>query len=259
MAARRAAFNETHSVETPEQTHIEFTVAGVGSRGLALAIDTLIQFAVVVVGVILSVLLMPGVWARVRAASVWIAAALIVAVFLLYYGYFSFFEILWNGQTPGKRSLRIRVIKDSGRRLSALEAIARNLLRIVDQLPGFYALGVTVSLLNSRNKRLGDLVAGSIVIRERTGSHTLPQNALWNTAGFRPRAPMGADRLSDDELILIESFLQRRWELDPGIRWRMANEIFRRVESKLTFAPEERASAEHLLEAAAQERRGGSG
>ena len=200
---------------------------------------------------------MAGVWAKVRAANVWVAAGLIIAGFLLYYGYFIFFEILWNGQTPGKRSVGIRVIKDSGRRLSALETIARNLLRIVDQLPGFYALGVTVSLLNSRNKRLGDLVAGSIVIRERSGSRAQTQNAPSNATGLRPRAPMGADRLSEDELILIESFLERRWELDPGIRWRMANEILLRVENKLNFAPEERAGAEHLLEAAAQERRGG--
>jgi uncharacterized RDD family membrane protein YckC len=251
--ARRPAFDETHRVETPEQTHIEFTVAGVGSRGLALAIDTLIQF--VVFALLFAGVFSLGAGGKLRAANVWVAAALIVAGFLLYYGYFIFFEIVWSGQTPGKRSLGIRVIKDSGRRLSALETIARNLLRIVDQLPGFYAVGMFVCLLNSRNKRLGDLVAGSIVIREQSASRARTRNSDLDAARLRARPSMGADRLTDDELILIESFLDRRWELEPGIRWRMANDIFRRVEGKLNFAPEERAAVEHLLEAAVDERR----
>ncbi|MBV8197092.1 MAG: RDD family protein, partial [Candidatus Eremiobacteraeota bacterium] len=177
LAVRRSAYDETHTIDTPEQSQIEFTVAGIGSRGVALLIDTLIQLLILVVGLLIFAILPSfGVSAKLHAANVWVAAALIVAGFLLYYGYFILFEVLWNGQTPGKRGLGIRVIKDSGRRLSALETIGRNLLRIVDQLPGFYAVGMTVSLLNRRNKRLGDLIAGSIVVRERSGSRAMAQS-----------------------------------------------------------------------------------
>ena len=101
-------------------------------------------------------------------------------LFALYYGYFAAFEILWNGQTPGKRAAGIRVIKESGRPLSAAETIGRNLLRIVDQLPGFYAIGIVTSLLNAQNKRFGDFVAGSIVVRESSLSAMRPS---WRPPG----------------------------------------------------------------------------
>ena len=250
------AFQETHTVETPEQTNIEFTVAGVGSRALAFLVDSLIEGGVIMIGLILLGVFTSFSVAALRVTGAWVLAAFLLAAFLLYYGYFALFEFFWNGQTPGKRIVGIRVIKDSGRRLSAFETIGRNLLRIVDQLPGFYAVGILTSLLNRQNKRLGDLVAGAIVVRERKRAELTPSwHADQTTA--KARGPLGAERLTDDELILIESFLARRWQLDPTIRWRMADEILRRLEGKLSFRPDERAGAEHLLEAAVAERRGG--
>jgi uncharacterized RDD family membrane protein YckC len=249
---RSGSFHEGHRVETPEQTQIEFTLAGIGSRALALIYDTLIQ-----AGIFLIAALFLGLVASfpdVHLARVWGAAVLIVAAFLLYYGYFALFEIFRNGQTPGKRKLRIRVIKDTGRRLTAVESIARNLLRIVDQLPGFYAVGIAVSLLNKQNKRIGDFVAGAIVVREQSASISTLDWA-HGPEKLPLRAPLGAANLTDEEVLLIESFLQRRWELEGGIRWRLANEIFQRVAGKLTVSPEDRAGVEHLLEAAVHERR----
>ncbi len=249
-------FHETHTVETPEQTNIEFTVAGVGSRALAFLLDSLIEGAVVLIVLIVLALFSSLSGAALRAAGAWVLAAVIILAFLLYYGYFAIFEYLWNGQTPGKRVIGIRVIKDSGRRLTAFETISRNLLRIVDQLPAFYAAGIITALLNRQNKRIGDLVTGAIVVRERKPAELRPG---WpsDLNAAPPRAPLGAERLSEDDLILIESFLARRSQLAPDIRWRMANEVLRRVESKLNFRPEERAGIEHLLEAAVAERRGG--
>ncbi len=252
MSLERGSFSESHSIETPEQTNIEFTVAGVGSRALALLIDSLIQTAVGLVAFISFTLFAKG-----PAMGIWGITATVIVIFLLYYGYFTLFEIFWNGQTPGKRKVGIRVIKDTGRRLSALETIARNLLRIVDQLPGFYAVGIAVSLLNKQNKRIGDLVAGSLVVREGSGAQHMQPDWYDQTPARVRSIPLGAERLSEEDVILIESFLQRRYELDPGIRWRMANQIFRRVESKLTLSAEERPGVEHLLEAAVHERRGG--
>lgn len=244
--------NESHSVETPEQTNIEFTVAGIGSRALALTIDSAIQACAIFV-----LLVVGGIFLGARVfGGIWVTAALVIAGFLLYYGYFALFEIFWNGQTPGKRQIGIRVIKDTGRRLTALETIARNLLRIIDQLPGFYGVGMFVSLLNRQNKRLGDLVTGALVIREGSRSAPNPAWYLQSSTTRERRAPMGANLLTDEDVILIESFLQRRYELEPAIRYRMASQIFSRIERKLTISADDRGGVEHLLEAAVQERRG---
>jgi uncharacterized RDD family membrane protein YckC len=99
--------------------------------------------------------------------------------FFLYFGYFALFEIIWNGQTPGKRKAGIRVIKDSGRPLTPAESIARNLMRIADWLPVFYAVGMLFTILTKENKRLGDLIAGSLVVRESSFTDLKP---AWQTS-----------------------------------------------------------------------------
>ena len=108
----------------------------------------------------------------------WIAALLIGLTFVAHFGYFTVFEILWRGQTPGKRMMHIRVVKDSGRTLSASETILRNLMRIADQLPALYAVGILSALVTPQNQRLGDLMAGAIVVREASLSQMRP---VWDT------------------------------------------------------------------------------
>ena len=94
---------------------------------------------------------------------------MIISLFLIFAGYFILFEWLWNGQTPGKRWLKLRVIRDDGRPLTLWEAIARNLLRIADAAPGFvlpvYSVGLIVIFLSGRDQRLGDMFAGTVVVR----------------------------------------------------------------------------------------------
>src|SRR5260370_17582203 len=86
---------------------------------------------------------LPG-WAK---TGVWFVALIVLAYFVLYFGYFAIFEIIWNGQTPGKKKEGLRVIKDSGRPITPSEAVGRNLIRIVDQLPPFYPIGIANFLL----------------------------------------------------------------------------------------------------------------
>ena len=141
-----SAAGEKLIIETPEQTSIEFPLAGIGSRFLALLVDMLIQFAVVVALVLMFV----GIGYSARGAfgslprsdGPWIAAVLIFLAFVLMYGYFILFEAIWNGQTPGKRLTHIRVIKDTGQPITAIDAVARNLMRIIDQMPFAYGIGV---------------------------------------------------------------------------------------------------------------------
>ena len=162
---------EKLTIDTPEQIALEFPLAGAGSRFLALAIDTFVQLGD-----------RPGPRARRRSSSLWFRslgyqstatwafALLILLGFLLYYGYFAAFEALWGGQTPGKRAVGLRVISVTGQPITAFDALLRNLLRIVDQMPGIYAVGVLSIFFTARNQRLGDLVAGTVVVQE----HSLP-------------------------------------------------------------------------------------
>ena len=256
--ASPGSFGDKLTIETPEQTALDFAVAGIGSRFLALALDTLIQF---LVGFVVGIAGSYGIGlisAASKIAVMWGFAILILFYFLLYFGYFAIFEIVWNGQTPGKRKAGIRVIKDSGRPLTPAECIGRNLMRIVDWLPALYAVGIASALLTKENKRLGDLVVGSLVVRESSFGTLKP---AWQTAAAPAGpalAPMGADRLSPDECALIDSFLQRRLELEPYLRFRMADEILNRLKPKLTLPADgtlSSYSADKILEALAYERR----
>jgi uncharacterized RDD family membrane protein YckC len=254
-SAPLSAYTDKLTIDTPEQTALDFAIAGIGSRFLALALDTLIQILVsLIVGIGGGVAIF-AVSTVLPKGAIWGSAILVLFFFFLYFGYFALFEIIWNGQTPGKRKAGIRVIKDSGRPLTPAETIARNLLRIVDWLPGFYAIGLASALLNKENKRLGDLVAGSIVIRETAISDL---KLAWQVAEA-PADPvlssLGAANLTPDELALIDSFLTRRSELDYDVRVRMADQIFSRLKPKLTIPAENSLSVEKILETLAYERR----
>jgi uncharacterized RDD family membrane protein YckC len=246
------------TIETPEQTALDFAVAGIGSRFLALAFDVLIQTLVGVVVGIGGMFTVLGISFATPKAGMWGAAIMVVFYFLLYFGYYAFFEIFWNGQTPGKRKAGIRVIKDSGRPLTPAESIGRNLMRIVDWLPFLYGVGIACAFFTKGNKRLGDLVVGSIVVRE---TPLVDLHTAWQAGPASPApapvsgSPLGADRLSPEEFALIESFLSRRAALDLGVRMQMAEEILRRLKPKLTLPPEMPFSTERILEALAYERR----
>jgi uncharacterized RDD family membrane protein YckC len=249
------SFVDKLTIETPEQTALDFAVAGVGSRFIAVAIDILIQTSVAIVfafGGGYSIMELTDRWPK---SGVWAGAILLLIFFLLYFGYYATFEIIWNGQTPGKRFAKIRVIKDSGRPLTPAESIGRNLMRIVDWMPSLYAVGVVTMLCNKQNKRLGDLLVGSLVVRESTFADVRP---AWESATdptFATLGPMGAAALTPDEAALIESYLQRRLDLDPTVRYRMADDIFTRLRSKLTIPSDNALSTDRLLEALSYERR----
>ena len=165
-------FTDQLNIDTPEQVELRFPIAGIGSRFLAVLTDSVIQIVAEIVLLLLFVLVVS---AAQRSAlgqmsdttAKWFVAGVLLFHFLLYWGYFALFEAFWNGQTPGKRLMKIRVIKDSGRQITFFEALARNLLRIVDLLFG-YLVGVICMLCNKQQKRLGDFVAGTIVVHERS-------------------------------------------------------------------------------------------
>jgi uncharacterized RDD family membrane protein YckC len=218
------------TIETPEQTSLEFPLAGIGSRFLAIAADTAIQaVAAALVGIVLA-LAAPGISLMPHIALQWTFALLILAAFAVYSGYFAFFEAIWNGQTPGKRFVQLRVMKEDGRPIGVFDAISRNLLRTVDSLPVAYGIGVISVLLTRNNQRLGDMVAGTVVVHEKTLDDSRPFLEIrkdeaapsYNTAN-----------LTHEELRLIETFFSRRDSLDPSVRTSMAAQIARRIGEKL--------------------------
>jgi uncharacterized RDD family membrane protein YckC len=181
MAAfERREYSDQLNIETPEQVELEFSIAGLGSRFVAILIDSvLIAGFYLAVFLVLALVFSSAMAAGGKAgdeldtAGKWVLAAFIFLNFLLVWGYFALFEGLWRGQTPGKRVMKLRVIKDSGRQITFFEALARNLLRFVDYLPGMYLVGVITMLCNKRNKRLGDLAAGTVVVHERLDEQPL--------------------------------------------------------------------------------------
>jgi uncharacterized RDD family membrane protein YckC len=229
-------------IETPEQISLEYTLASAGSRFLALAIDTLLQLAVTL---LLGLLALVPITLSLgsRDFSLWVIAALWLLWFAVYYGYFAFFEASWSGQTPGKRAVALRVMTVSGRPITAFDAILRNLLRIVDQLPGIYAVGIVSIFLTARNQRLGDLAAGTVVVHDQPLRHDHVTPVLASGA---PR--LGADRLQPNELEAMELFLKRRNDLPIWRRDRAARELAKHVRMRLAIPVDQQPSDEGLLE-----------
>ena len=244
---------EKLNIDTPEQVALEFSLATIGSRFLAVAIDTIIQIACAIV---LLMVVAAGIWATGAlglSARPWVLAVLVIGGFVIYYGYFAVFETVWNGQTPGKRVIGLRVIHASGRPISAWEAILRNVVRLVDQMPAIYAIGIVSVFVTERSQRLGDLAAGTVVFHERLAE------ALDDVAPQRraARSAHGARRLAPEEISVIELFFSRRGQLDGYARMRTAHQIARRVRERLDINAQ--LDDEQLLEDVVAEYRNSHG
>jgi len=243
------------NIDTPEQIALELPLAGIGSRFLAFAIDTLIQAALyIIAGIVFFLILGLGtsMWWYVPG-SVGPAVGIFI-LFAIYWGYFAVFEALWKGQTPGKRYAGIRVIKESGRPINAFEAIGRNLMRAVDGLPGIYGVGLVCMMMNRQSRRLGDFVAGTVVVHEKRTEEVRP---TWNTAADAGSARGALGQVTADELVLIETYLSRRWELDPAVRLRTAIQIADRIKAKTGMEPQVHQHVDDFLEQSARQIRDG--
>ncbi len=248
---------ESLIIETPERVPLEFSLASIGNRFLAVAVDHVLQFLAMftIAWFLIAVSDLPlGETAEETLTTMpgWLFAATILLVFFIFASYFIIFEWLWNGQTPGKRMMKLRVIREDGRPVTLWEAIARNLIRIADAMPGFiipiYSVGLITAFLNSRDQRLGDIFAGTVVIRERTDeaptfretfSSTTPDLAY---ARFKPTVEFSANLagVSDPEIEVAETFLRRRLDLTDKQRewmaWRIALPLMFKLKPKYDLA-----------------------
>lgn len=258
------------SIDTPELVSIEMPLAGIGSRFIALLIDTLIWLAAIAVLAAVSWLLAPGIGAFSRLSAQWAVAIYVFILFVLNWGYFTLFEAFWNGRTPGKRVARIRVIQQSGRPIGLFESMARNFIRYVDQVPFFYAVGVITMFATRQHQRLGDLAAGTLVVRDREQETPLWGESAARTftaATFSPGAPLaepyavlslpatGVAKLSPSDLEVLEGFFARRLDLSLSTRAALAQRISAAIQTKSGLEPPPGVSVETFLELTARELR----
>ena len=238
------------TIDTPEQIALELQVAGIGSRFLAIAVDTVLQLLLYLAGFVALSLVETPVFLRTSFVGVAGPALAILFGFSIYWGYFAAFEILWSGRTPGKRLAGIRVIKETGRPINAFEAVGRNVLRAVDFLPAGYAVGLLCMMLNKYSRRLGDYVAGTIVVHDKQTEDVRPD---WNLDAKAPSGGAPISRITPEELQLIETYLHRRLDLDEEIRSDMAGRIVARIAGKTGLHPSPDQSIDDFLEGVARQ------
>jgi uncharacterized membrane protein SpoIIM required for sporulation/uncharacterized RDD family membrane protein YckC len=227
-------------VETPEHVTLGLEIAGIGSRALAALIDVLILVASALSTVIL-LSMVAGLGEAIGSLG---GAVILLLGFVVWNGYFILFEGLRQGQTPGKRFVGIRVVGDTGNAVGFEAAVARNLLRIADFLPPPYLIGALLVALHPRGKRLGDIVAGTVVARDRPaeGAARAPSRA-------RPRespGPVQIPELTDGEFHVLGEFARRQGQLTPPARARLAGAIAARMVDQPT--PPGVTQLDHLLE-----------
>lgn len=243
MAQAIIETEETLIIETPERVPLEFALASIGNRFLAVAIDHFLQYLLMIIVAVVFISSTIGVSGLERGAffeemSKWTIAVLIILIFLIFTGYFVFFEWFWNGQTPGKRILKLRVLREDGRPITFWESLARNLLRLFDTFPGviapIYSIGLIVIFISKRDQRIGDIFAGTVVVRERTDEAPTFQETFSNPvsdAAFRRvqkkiEFEANITEVTESEIEVVESFLRRRWDLTEKQRiwmaWRVA-------------------------------------
>jgi uncharacterized RDD family membrane protein YckC len=227
--------DRTLEVRTPESIAFHYELAGLGSRFLALMVDQAIQILVLVA--IFGALVLAGtreLAARHGAPSVAdkvtvsIAGAILIAiVFAVLFGYFIVFEAAWNGQTPGKRLLGLRVVRDGGYPLDFGASLIRNLIRVGEWIFGYYIIAAISAVLSPENKRLGDLAAGTIVVRDA-------RLAAPSVLAQRDEPTYAATTyLSGEERVLIKRFLERRDALDGSRRAEIAASLATRVRNRV--------------------------
>jgi uncharacterized RDD family membrane protein YckC len=227
--------DRTVEVRTPESIAFSYELAGLGSRFLALVVDQAIQFATlgaIFAGIVLAASRLPkqhiASGAAEKLGESFVIAFIITVAFAVLFGYFILSEAVWNGQTPGKRLLGLRVVRDGGYPIDFGASLIRNLIRVGEALVGYYILAAISALISPENKRLGDLAAGTIVVRDA-------RLAAPRALGARGEEPTYASTayLTGEERALIKRFLERRDTLVPDRRKALAANLAARVRGRV--------------------------
>jgi uncharacterized RDD family membrane protein YckC len=235
--------DDLNVIETPENVELRQSLCGIGTRFIAGLVDNMI-----ILGLLLLLIMVPmlalsvgfdDVLGSFRWTNMWAWALLILAGFAIYWGYFVFFELTTNGQSPGKKSLKIRVVKEGGGAITFTDVAIRNLLRTVDGLP-LYGLAGICMFVTKKAQRLGDLAAGTVVISEdvpdylaRTDSR---QHLEWDQ-NVSPEA-LRASGLTPEEYRLLYNYWTRRFQLTLDARERILPQLLRPIYKRMGWTLE---------------------
>ena len=227
------------SIATPEGLELDLVLAGVGSRVTAALLDGLVRAALIVALAVVT-------WIASPSAG-FLAAFWFIGLFLVLFVYDPFFEIVAGGRTPGKRWSGLRVVSSSGGAVSIGASVVRNLLRLIDAIPGMYLVGILLILFSSRNQRLGDLVAGTLVVRE---TRRVAPDLAWIADAVddedHETLTWDVSAVTAEEIAAVRKFLERREKLDPEARRRIGRELATRLLPKVV-GPTEPTSPEAFL------------
>ena len=252
--------HEEHvALETPEHVRLHLELAGVGSRFLAGFVDSLLQ-AVLIVGIGLAIGY--GRWALTGDETrIWTNVAIVVvSSVLIIIVYYMVFELAWGGQSPGKRMAGLVVVRDDGSPIGFTESAIRNILRLVDLLPIYYTIGMASIFLTRNCKRLGDIAAGTIVIKVRefvpreldevpVEAEALPSEAGAFADPLVQRARAHVAALTPQESDTVARFMERRMELEPASRRAVAERIAESLRHKFpALSPQDAPDPEVFLE-----------
>lgn len=239
---------------TPEGVELDVTLAGLGSRFAATLIDQTLQWLLILAG-FFGLALVSAVFADDEGnmsdgSGMLFAALFILGVFVVQFGYPVLFETLASGRTPGKRWTGLRVVKLGGGPVTFTSSAIRNLVRLVDALPGLYLVGMIAVLSSKRNQRLGDMAAGTIVVREQTGGRP-DKTPPWLRAEVRHEPSEAAkawdvSAVTNEELLAVRRFLERRAALTPEARARLGHDLAVRLRAKVV-GPDDDMHPEHFL------------
>ena len=217
-------------IETPEGVTLTVPLAGVGSRFVGATIDTLIQFSLLGAGAVVFLR-----WGAAGAAS---GGAFAILAFLVFVVYDVAFEVLAGGRTPGKRWTGLRVVRVGGQPVGFVTSSIRNLLRPIDFLPSLYLVGIASVLLTTRNQRLGDLAAGTVVARAPRRRQPPPFRALRPQAPLPGLASWDVSAITAEEIGTVRAFLDRRSSLERGARNQIAATMAERLRPRVAGAPD---------------------
>ncbi len=225
-------------IETPENVELERRLAGIGTRFIAGLLDHLIIAGIfTVLGLILvaaGVLSSLDVVGIIESGDIaaWLVVLFTLVTFAVSWGYFVLFEMLTNGRSPGKKQMRIRVVKEGGGAISFIDIAVRNLLRVVDMFPiMLYAVGGTCMFFSRRVQRLGDMAAGTVVICEQVRDRSAPENRSLAGEPDREASPetLRATGLSPEEYRLVFNYVNRREQLTIDSRKRVLAGILKPI------------------------------
>lgn len=227
------------TVATPEGIELQLALAGAGSRFIAGTIDLVIQLTLVILAALACLGLIRGGFG---------VAIFAMALFAILFLYDIGFEVLASGRTPGKRVTQLRVVRGKGEPVDLPASAIRNLLRLIDWLPSFYLAGLLTILITKRSQRLGDLAAGTIVIREAARSRRRRRRerrrgGQGERFPIAPSAPAVAHEgwdvsaISAQEIATVRRFLERRESLDQRARRELAHRLEQGLRKKAAGAP----------------------